>query len=407
MANKKKILFLMPYLQLNSEGWMQYMLQALESELAGICAVDSQRELIWGQQVPVSEIGHQGNLIRRLLRKAKNLISYKKLDQHQRLSKLFQENLKKAIQQYQPSIILSHYGDFTLAYSGVFDLFDIPVFLHVHGYDVTINFRDYTDPERQYFAAEYCHDIQQFSRKHFLIANSYFTRNLLISDFGIDEDRILVNYLGVPKSKQKVQHSDSQAVQILHLGRLVDFKSPDRTIEAFNLACDKGLIGSLVIAGDGPMRGMCELLRMRSPYRDRIRFTGSVNAQMAKQLLLESHIFTQHNVTGEISSQRECLGISILEAMAVGLPVVSTNSGAISETVLSGETGILVEPGDVAGQSDALLQLSRSAKLRSQMGQKAIERVSEQFDSEQQCANLKSLMLQPRSPSPFILCNSI
>jgi colanic acid/amylovoran biosynthesis glycosyltransferase len=403
-----KILFLLPYLRLDSEGWMQYLLKGLEHDLTVIGTNNSQGETKWGNQTPVVELTRSGSIFYRTRRKLGRICSRQSVSPSQIWVELLQRNLEKAIRKHQPSAILSHYGDFALIYKEVFDLFDIPVFIHFHGYDATFNFKDYTDPEQPYFAHDYCQKIRNFSTKNYLIANSHFTKSLLINHFGVAEGSVLVNYLGVPQSIHTVEHIDSEPVQILHLGRLVDFKSPDRTIAAFECACDQGLHGNLVIAGDGPMRNMCELLRMRSPYRDRIRFTGSINASMAKQLLLESHILTQHNVTGEISNQRECLGISILEAMAVGLPVVGTNSGAVSETVVSGKTGILVSPGDIEAQARALLQLANSAQLRSQMGRQAILRVQEQFDANTQCDRLKSIMLSPRQhyrlTKSFISC---
>jgi glycosyltransferase involved in cell wall biosynthesis len=396
MTKIGKILFLLPYLRLDSEGWMQYLLQGLEKDLVGIGAINSQQESIWGQQTPVIELGTPDTRFNRLQHKLFRILYRRAMDPSIFFQKRLQKNLEATIRRYQPSAILSHYGDFTLAYKEVFDRFDIPVFLHFHGYDATYNFRDYTNPDSPYFADDYCQKIRSFSSQYSLIANSYFTKNLLTSNFGVAADRIFVNYLGVPRSPQTVRHIDSKPVQILHLGRLVDFKSPDRTIMAFELACQQGLNGNLVIAGNGPMRNTCERLRLQSPYRDRIRLTGSIQPAVAKQLLLESHILTQHNVTGEVSNQQECLGISILEAMSMGLPVVSTNSGAISETVVSGETGILVNPGDVVAQANALLRLANSAALRSQMGNQAIARVREHFDVEQQCDRLRSLMLSPR-----------
>ncbi|WP_374585410.1 glycosyltransferase, partial [Ideonella dechloratans] len=68
-------------------------------------------------------------------------------------------------------------------------------------------------------------------------------------------------------------------------------------------------------------------------------------------------------------SYLEGLGVSIMEAMACGKPVVATTAGGIPESVVDGETGILFEPGDVTALAEAIIRLAGDDTLRSQMGQ--------------------------------------
>ncbi|MCH8923254.1 MAG: glycosyltransferase, partial [Planctomycetes bacterium] len=65
-----------------------------------------------------------------------------------------------------------------------------------------------------------------------------------------------------------------------------------------------------------------------------------------ERLRAEADIFTAHNCTGPITRQEEAFGVSIVEAMAAGLPVVSGRSGSLPEIVEDRVDGILVEPGD-------------------------------------------------------------
>ncbi len=82
------------------------------------------------------------------------------------------------------------------------------------------------------------------------------------------------------------------------------------------------------------------------------------------------------------ASHFESFGIANLEAMACGVPVVSTNAGGPSETVLDGETGYLVPPRDVTALALYTLLLLRDPTLRSQMGQAARRHVAERFSVE-------------------------
>src|SRR5690606_33177261 len=120
-------------------------------------------------------------------------------------------------------------------------------------------------------------------------------------------------------------------VQILYLGRLVDCKGPDLTIQAFSLACEQGLRGKLTIAGDGPLLAECEQLRAVSPFAHCIQLLGSVDEPTAERLRTEADIFTAHNRKGPYTNQEEAFGVSFVEAMAAALPIVSGANGSLPE----------------------------------------------------------------------------
>ena len=83
--------------------------------------------------------------------------------------------------------------------------------------------------------------------------------------------------------------------------------------------------------------------------------------------------------------------MSILEAMASGLPVVSTAIAGIPEAVSDEETGLLVSPGDVDGLTRALERLLESHSLRQQMGAAARRRAEKYFDAEVIGSQVKTL----------------
>lgn len=76
--------------------------------------------------------------------------------------------------------------------------------------------------------------------------------------------------------------------------------------------------------------------------------------------------------------------MSLLEAMACGKPVVGTRIGGVSEVVDDGVNGLLVEPGDVDGLTNALLMLLRDPALRARMGQAGRARAEQRFDQRRQ-----------------------
>jgi glycosyltransferase involved in cell wall biosynthesis len=83
-----------------------------------------------------------------------------------------------------------------------------------------------------------------------------------------------------------------------------------------------------------------------------------------------------------LTSEAEALPMSVLEAMALGRPVVATNVGGTSEAVLDGETGFLVEPGDVEGVTQALVALAADGERAAAMGDAGRRRQRERFSGD-------------------------
>jgi len=88
----------------------------------------------------------------------------------------------------------------------------------------------------------------------------------------------------------------------------------------------------------------------------------------------------------------DCLPMVLSEAGATGLPLVSTDVGAISEIVVHGETGLLVPTNDVAALRATLATLVRDRDLRRRLGDRAIKVVADEFDAEHNAMRLATLL---------------
>lgn len=117
-----------------------------------------------------------------------------------------------------------------------------------------------------------------------------------------------------------------------------------------------------VLVGDGPLRGSLERLAEELGIRDAVVFTGWTN--QVEEYLVAFDIFVSCSIT-------ESQGLSILEAMSLEKAVVATDVDQISETVIDGETGVLVPPNDLEALARGIIRLGSDQNLRKALGKKA------------------------------------
>lgn len=256
------------------------------------------------------------------------------------------------------------------------------VFVHCHGYDLTFDMKQHQNPSVNLHPQGYLGFTSNLPGNIVYITDSKHSKNLLISR-GVPARQIKVLYFGVPVEGINPLKNNTP-VKILFLGRLVDFKGPDLTIQAFEKACEKGLNAELFIVGDGPLMITCQLLKSRSRFSDRIKLLGTLPYEAAKKLRGECHIFTAHNLKGDLSNQEEAYGVAIIEAMGAGLPVVTGRNGGIKETVIHNRTGFLFEPGDLEAHAQYLTKLAENQELKTNIGKQAFQHVTENFTLEKE-----------------------
>lgn len=298
--------------------------------------------------------------------------------------------IKRTIKSEKVSKILIHYLTDAVLYNAAFSDPLIPVFVHCHGYDVTWNLRDTS--RKLVHGTNYVDKVRNLPEHIQFIANSKITKKRLV-EIGLRQSRVHLKYMGVEVPKYFPERAGlTTKLNVLYLGRLVDFKGPDLVIRAFDIACQKGFDGKLVMAGSGPLSLTCELLRAHSPFRDRIQLLGEVDAATGKRLRSEADIFTAHNCTGPISGQEEAFGVSIVEAMAAGLPIVNADNGSIPEIVENNKQGILFSAGDIEVHANALLTLATNPERRHEMGRSGWERARDEFSIQSETARLREIM---------------
>ncbi len=371
-----------------SELWAQRMIEALEPHIVAIAARPPV-EASWRGRIPtVALVDSPRSIFQPVAKRAGIKVRMKP-------RRSAADVLRDAISPDSVTAVFVHYLDWALRFQEVWESTRKPLFVHCHGADVTWDLRSHESPEKPRFGAAYIDAARSLSKRALLIANSETSAERLFA-VGIPKERVVVKHPGVEIPESPPTRSGAGGpVRVLYLGNLVDCKGPDFVIRAFDAACQRGLDGRLTVAGDGPLRMTCELLKRQSAYDERIELVGAVDRKTGDELRRQAHVFTAHNCRGALSHQEEAFGVSIVEAMAAGLPVVTGRSGGVRETVVDGETGILVEPGDLDGHADALLRLADDPELRCTMGAAGWRRARDHFSQEKEREELLRILGLP------------
>ena len=171
--------------------------------------------------------------------------------------------------------------------------------------------------------------------------------------------------------------------RFLFMGRLVDWKALDIVIEALAQVPD----ATLDIIGDGPCFKIWQQLAMKLDLLDRIHFHGWVPQDECSRYLAAARALV-------LPSLFECGGAVVLEAMAMGKPVIATNWGGPAE-YLDSSCGILIEPISkehlIEGFATAMRQLSTSPEFAQQLGSMGRARVVALYDWEKKVDMMLSL----------------
>ncbi|HGE70318.1 TPA: glycosyltransferase family 1 protein [Candidatus Poribacteria bacterium] len=183
------------------------------------------------------------------------------------------------------------------------------------------------------------------------------------------------------QKRQEFGLNDSDKVCIF-VARLVPVKGHQYLISAMPYVINDIPSAKLVLVGDGELRSELENQALRLGIKEKVIFTGLRDD--IPELLAMSDLFV-------LSSINEGMGKVLVEAMAVGLPVVATNVGGVSAVVVDGETGILVPPKDPKALSDAIIQLLSDTDISNRMGEAGRKRVDPDFSVEAMIEKIENI----------------
>jgi glycosyltransferase involved in cell wall biosynthesis len=242
-------------------------------------------------------------------------------------------------------------------------LFRVPYVLHMHGGRFEEFFRGECGPLRR----EIIRALLRNAATVIALSVSWAAKLREIAP----GTQVEVVYNSVSLPTQKTFGRDEVRNGILFLGRIGAAKGAFDLIRAF--AVVSGDV-KLMLGGDGDVNEASELARQLG-ISERVQLLGWVTGENKEALLSTASIFV-------LPSYYEGLPMSVLEAMAWGVPVITTPVGGIPEVVRQGEEGVMVQPGDIGGLTEALCQLLDDEPLRQRLGANGRERIQHIFSDE-------------------------
>lgn len=252
-----------------------------------------------------------------------------------------------------------------------------------HGYDLTKTIRQ--EGQQAYAAL--------FQNADRLLAISEYGRRRLL-ELGAPDDRTLLFRLGISLARfdfVERSRAANEPIRLLAVNRMVEKKGMPIALEALARARRGGLDVELDLVGDGPelerLRGLAETLEPGPA----VRFLGALPRDEVAALMRRAHALVAPSVTAADGDQ-EGIPVTIMEAMATGLPVLSTHHAGIPELVEHGRTGWLSDEHDADGMAGHLVELAASEAQWPTIGRRARQRVAELHDGRRSNAALVGLV---------------
>ena len=174
-----------------------------------------------------------------------------------------------------------------------------------------------------------------------------------------------------PQAEVRARYGAPGDKLVIHVSNLRPVKQVDAVVRIFARIRER-MPARLLIVGEGPELGRAEQVIAELGVADHVELIGE--AQDVTGLLAVSDLFL-------LPSLQESFGLSALEAMAAGVPVVASNVGGLPEVVIDGVTGFLHPPADVEKMAESAIRILSDAALHAQMAARGVRVATERFSS--------------------------
>lgn len=300
---------------------------------------------------------------------------------HPRLQK---QSFLEEIRSVKPALVHAHFAPDAVHAIPLAAELDLPLLVTLHGYDVTGR-----DNSRTLL-----HQIlrqrgrkQLHRRATLFLCVSEFIRDKAIAA-GFPAEKLMVHRIGVDVSTFQPDHKAGSSNNVLFVGRLTEKKGCEYLIQAMLQVKKQVHSAQLIVAGDGPLRSSLEQFARKIGVA--VNFTGHLGHDAVRKYMESARVCAVPSVTAP-DGDSEGLPMVLLEAQAMGIPVVATRHAGIPEGILDGEHGLLCDEFDVAGLAHHIAHLLTNQQLWHDHHQRGPAFVCEHFNLLHQTSLLEDI----------------
>jgi colanic acid/amylovoran biosynthesis glycosyltransferase len=288
--------------------------------------------------------------------------------------------LKRFLLNENVQVVFSQYLVTGWNVHGVIKNLGIRHIIRGHGFDLSSSLDD----------PVWCKRYQDLEDADGIVVPTPYQTNRL-RNIGLKRVPIIEQPCGVDLPQNLTSRSEGSArpTRLLATGRMVAKKAPMILLKSFQAALSHVPDLELIWIGSGPMEAEVKAFISQHGLSDKIHLLGAVSHAIVLEEMQRADIFIQHSMTDPDTGDQEGAPVAILEAMAHGLPVISTIHSGIPYLVEDQVSGLLTPEGDFNAMARSIMCLSKEISKRGEMGKKGKDRV-EHFTSGKEIEILKS-----------------
>lgn len=291
--------------------------------------------------------------------------------------KIRERALERYLQRCGAAAVLAEYGPTGVRVLPACRRAGVPLVVHFHG----------ADAYKERWLREYGPLYPSIWRGAGAVIATSREMEARLLGFGAPRERLFYNPCGADTSLFCDANPRSAPPTFLAVGRFVDKKAPYLTLQAFQRLLARCPAAHLTMVGDGPLWERCRALAGALRMAGSVEFTGALSPSAVAGRMRHARGFVQHSIHAP-DGDAEGTPVSVLEAGAAGLPVVSTRHAGIGDVVVHGRTGFLTAEGDVDGMAQYWVRLANDPALAAEMGRAAQHHVRARFSLRMSIATL-------------------
>ena len=272
----------------------------------------------------------------------------------------------RALKSNQAALIHAHFGKGGFYCLPIARQLKLPLIVTFHGSDIT---------QKDKLSYSQKHRRQVFKHADKIIAISKFIEKKLL-ECDCPAEKIVQLYTGIDTTFFTPSEQKSEAPTVMFLGRLIKQKGCELLIEAMKKVTTHIPSVELIIVGEGVERSVLEKQAARMPN---IKFVGEKSSIQVKQHLDRAWLMCAPSIVRKRGNE-EGLGSVFLEAQAMKTPVITFNTGGVSEAVLINKTGLVIDDINSEALANAIIELIENNALREKFKTAGREHVVNNFN---------------------------